>query len=561
MVSRPVLMHCGEYPSDRGMLDHESPFSNALAALRAEYDKVVHENIQFRQHSMRSKSMDTEKSAHSAPAFGPMPSLSPGAPALQVDSLSEALDVEQSVPLEARHDVRGSLQSQGTDITKSSNTDDNRPRLRNSVFPQIDTVKRSIVTAMTPPKGYTRESTCKCIASHPWFQNVDMAMIGIYAIWMGIDADWNTAMLITQSQAIFQTADQLFCIYFVIELGIRYFAFETCKDRIRDPWFVLDSIPVPLTVFDTWAMSIVASVTSVDDQDATTVRRSEIIRLFRTLRLTRICRVAKLVRFIPELQILIKAMLVAFRSVFFALVLLLASHYTLAIAFHVTTQGQDVGDEHFGSVIASMQTLFIHCTLLDEVFQLVNALMAERLYLHVLFVYLVMFLNAITLMNILIGIVVEVISTVAAAERASVNVKWVHEVIDQFWGDAQRMGQNELKVLLRGTQAMAALKLVGVDADILMETLDDCFKDSRATRAGMEQEIAHDEFVDLVLGLCGSNTATVKDLVDLRRAVRKTQKAMARHVDALKNCVESSCPSWAKPHSTDFQEHTVVAAL
>ena len=56
-----------------------------------------------------------------------MPSLSPGAPALQVDSLSEALDVEQSVPLEARHDVRGSLQSQGTDITKSSNTDDNRP--------------------------------------------------------------------------------------------------------------------------------------------------------------------------------------------------------------------------------------------------------------------------------------------------------------------------------------------------------------------------------------------------------------------------------------------------
>ena len=63
MVSRPVLMHCGEYPSDRGMLDHESPFSNALAALRAEYDKVVHENIQFRQHSMRSKSMDTEKSA------------------------------------------------------------------------------------------------------------------------------------------------------------------------------------------------------------------------------------------------------------------------------------------------------------------------------------------------------------------------------------------------------------------------------------------------------------------------------------------------------------------
>jgi len=545
------------------MLDHASPFSNALAALRAEYDKVVQENTQLRQHSMRSKSMDTEKSNHSAPPFGAMPSLSPGAPALQVDSLSDALDVEQSVPLEAGmagNDVRASLQSRDTKISKSSNTDDHHPRLRNSVFPQIDTVKHSIVTAMEAPKGYTRESTCKCIASHPWFQNVDMAMIGIYAIWMGIDADWNTDMLITQSKAIFQIADQLFCIYFVIELGIRYFAFETCKDRIRDPWFVLDSILVPLTVFDTWAMSIVASVASVDDQDATTVRRSEIIRLFRTLRLTRICRVAKLVRFIPELQILIKAMLVAFRSVFFALILLLASHYTLAIAFHVTTQGQDVGDDYFGSVLASMQTLFIHCTLLDEVFQLVDDLVKEGLYLHVIFMYFVMFLNAITLMNILIGIVVEVISTVAAAERASVNVKWVHEVIDQFWGDAPRMGQNELKILLRGTQAMAALKLVGVDADILMETIDDCFKDSRAVRAGMEPKIAHGEFVDLVLGLRGSNTATVKDLAELRRVFRKTQKAMAKHVDALM-LQQSSCPSWAKPYSTDFQEHTSVAAL
>ena len=533
MVSRPVLMHGGEYLSDGGMLDHASSFSNALAALRAEYDKVVLENIH-----LRSKSIDTEKSAHSAPPFGPMSSLSPGVPALQVDSVSgEALDGEQSVPLEAAgNGVRVSLttlQSKNTNTSKSSNTEHHLPRRQNSVFPQIDTVRQSIAIAMERRKSYTRESTCKCIASHPWFQSVDMAMIGIYAVWMGIDADWNTAMLITESKAIFQTADQLFCIYFVIELGIRYFAFETCRDRIRDPWFVLDSILVPLTLFDTWAMTIIALVTDVDQQDATAVRRSEIIRLFRTLRLTRICHVAKLVKFMPELQILIKAMLVAFRSVFFALMLLLASHYTLAIAFHVTLQGQQVGNELFGSVLASMQTLFVHCTLMDEVFQLVDPLVKEDLFLHVICVYLVMFLNAITLMNILIGIVVEVISTVAAAERASVNVKWVHEVIDQFWGDAQRMGQNELKILLRGNQAMGALKLVGVDADILMETIDDCFKDSRAARAGMEPEIAHGEFVDLVLGLRGSNTATVKDVVELRRVFRRTQKVMAKHLDVL----------------------------
>ncbi|CAK9094793.1 unnamed protein product [Durusdinium trenchii] len=86
-----------------------------------------------------------------------------------------------------------------------------------------------------------------------YFQNLDMLMICVYAVWMGIDADWNDKMLITDGQWMFQTADQVFCVYFVVELMIRFFAFTNCWDRIRDPWFVLDSILVPLTIFDTWA--------------------------------------------------------------------------------------------------------------------------------------------------------------------------------------------------------------------------------------------------------------------------------------------------------------------
>eukprot|EP00913_Durusdinium_trenchii_P006807 g6399.t1 len=103
---------------------------------------------------------------------------------------------------------------------------------------------------------------------------------------------------------------------------------------------------------------------------------------------------AKLVRFFPELQILIKAMLTAFRSVFFALVLLLASHYMVAIAYHVTLKGSAVGSASFDSVLASMQTIFIHCTLLDEVINLVDQFTAEGLYVHLVCMYSVMFINA-----------------------------------------------------------------------------------------------------------------------------------------------------------------------
>lgn len=44
-----------------------------------------------------------------------------------------------------------------------------------------------------------------------YFQNLDMLMICVYAVWMGIDADWNDKMLITDGQWMFQTADQVFC--------------------------------------------------------------------------------------------------------------------------------------------------------------------------------------------------------------------------------------------------------------------------------------------------------------------------------------------------------------
>lgn len=142
-------------------------------------------------------------------------------------------------------------------------------------------------------------------------------MIIFYAVWMGIDADLNTELLITDAQAVCQTADQLFCVYFVVEFCIRYFAFEKCWDRLRDPWFVLDSFLVPLTVFDTWAMTVISLTSNVQHDAAAFVRRSEIIRLFRILRLTRLGRVVKLVRFFPELQILIKAIVTAFRAVFF----------------------------------------------------------------------------------------------------------------------------------------------------------------------------------------------------------------------------------------------------
>ena len=204
-------------------------------------------------------------------------------------------------------------------------------------------------------------------------------------------------------------------------------------------------------------------------------------------------------------------MLTAFRSVFFALILLLASHYMIAIAYHVTLQDSEIGKVGFGSVLASMQTLFVHCTMLDEVISLVDQFTAESLYFHLLCMYLVMFLNAITLMNILIGIVVEVISNVAMAEREMVNVRWVQDVINQFLGDdVESLKQSELMEILASAKTLGSLKLLGVDAAILQEMVLAHFKE-------VDTEMPLQHFVELVMQLRGANTASVKDVVDLRK--------------------------------------------
>jgi len=239
-----------------------------------------------------------------------------------------------------------------------------------------------------------------------------------------------------------------------------------------------------------------------------------------------------------------KAMLTAFRSVFFALILLLASHYMIAIAYHVTLQDSEIGKVGFASVLASMQTLFVHCTMLDEVISLVDQFTAESLYFHLLCMYLVMFLNAITLMNILIGIVVEVISNVAMAEREMVNVRWVQDVINEFLpGDVESLKQSELMEILASVKTLGSLKLLGVDAAILQEMVLAHFKEDEY--ASNEMPLQH--FVELVMQLRGANTASVKDVVDLRKCLADLLDAQHHYLQQISRKMDETMA--AKPRA------------
>jgi len=132
--------------------------------------------------------------------------------------------------------------------------------------------------------------------------------------------------------------------------------------------------------------------------------------------------------------------------------------------------------------------------------------------------YTFLLLSALTIMNMLIGVICEVVSAVAATEREQMNLAEVRDKIRELLavGDANQdnmISKAEFMVLLTNKTAAAILTGVGVDVFELVDFSDYIFTDD-------EKELSFADLMNLVLDLRGSNTATVKDIVDLRRFVK-----------------------------------------
>merc|ERR1712232_989781 len=97
----------------------------------------------------------------------------------------------------------------------------------------------------------------------------------------------------------------------------------------------------------------------------------------------RMARMAKLLRAMPELMILIKGMVAACRSMFFTLCLLALIMFVFGIAFKQMAAEYPIGRQYFHSVPSSMYSLLIHGTLLDSVGVVADAIGQESFMLSV----------------------------------------------------------------------------------------------------------------------------------------------------------------------------------
>eukprot|EP00929_Paragymnodinium_shiwhaense_P073135 TRINITY_DN3717_c0_g1_i1.p1 TRINITY_DN3717_c0_g1~~TRINITY_DN3717_c0_g1_i1.p1 ORF type:complete len:958 (-),score=250.10 TRINITY_DN3717_c0_g1_i1:172-3045(-) len=352
------------------------------------------------------------------------------------------------------------------------------------------------------------------IARSNAFENTTLVVIALNALWIAIDTDNNDADVLIQADPIFQVGENLFCAYFFFEWLMRFLSFKVKRDGLKDGWFVFDSVLVLFMVMETWVMTLTLHFAGTRAAGA---RDASLLRLFRLLRLTRMARMVRLLRSVPELMILIKAIVVAFRSVFFTICLLMIIIYVFAIAFVQLTENTKVGKTWFNGVLPAMSNLLLagnlpdHAPMVQEV--------AEGGWHWGVIIMAFIFLAPLTVMGMLAGVLVEVVSVVSAVERESMVVQYVSEELRKLLSlsDDQdgttRISRGDFQEVLLRPDAARMLTSVGIDVIGLAEFCDFLFKDS--------EEITFSSFMELVLQLRGTNGATVKDMVDMRKFFRQ----------------------------------------
>ncbi|CAK9074673.1 unnamed protein product [Durusdinium trenchii] len=466
------------------------------------------------------------------------------------------------VPIPSPSPSRSSRGSKNAEPSFTTTAAQNPPAREAAVFVDADTLKKQLKQNLSKEvydvsMYYWETGCCQRIARSSCFENLTLLMIAVNSIWIWIDTDLNSSETLLDAEPVFVIMENLFCVYFCVELGFRFGAFKQKKNCAKDAWFVFDSVLVGLMVFETWILTV-----AVASMGSGATSAPGFLRVLRLFRLTRMARMARLLRACPELFVMLKAIGAALRSVMFALLLLLGLVYVFAIVFTQTLDTKSANASltarnDFATVGASMNTLLLSGATPDQA-DLVNNLMDEGPVFYILILTFLL-LASLTVMNMLIGILCEVISVVSHVESEEIKLTAVkfslQRILEETEADSdgdKKLNREELEMLLKNPKAVRTLADVGVDLLALVDLMDFIFEQN--------EDLTFPEFMDIVLDLRGDNAATVKDIVDLRRFVSaQTKKIEKVYRDAAQRQVTTASlkpPSAPQPSLEDhFGKH------
>jgi voltage-gated sodium channel len=386
-------------------------------------------------------------------------------------------------------------------------------KMNRGMFPDKNQMKKQLQETLIVKEYDVRdcywESGCaQKIARSNFFEMLTICVIGLNAMWIAVDTDHNNADNLMEADLQFQIAENLFALYFFAELMLRFVAFECKKNCLYDFWFIFDSLLVIQVVMETWLMYLIWFIS-----DGQLSFSAGPMTLLKIVRLCRTARIVRLLRMFPELLVLIRGIGIAIRSVFFTLVLLIVLTYVFSICLKIMTVGDpEINEQYFPTVWAGAKNMLLWAIVpdLEDKFDIISSAGFLSTIMFTAFIFIV----SLTMLNMLIGVLVEVIGVVSSLEREQLEINHMKDGLAQLLlqADVECSGEVTIKEfvrLLSNNSAVQFLASVGIDAVALVDISEYMFKGS--------DTYEYSDMVGALLELRGSNTCTVKDIISLRK--------------------------------------------
>lgn len=368
--------------------------------------------------------------------------------------------------------------------------------------------------AQDPEKLYAEKGCWSHIARSGWFKNLTLFMVLMSTAWIAIDTDYNKQE--SQYGYVFKTVDNIICAYFCVEITIRWFACEVCSRALSDCSFLFDLFLAVTMSIETWGAEVIYLLTGQSARSSGYQGITPALRSLRLIRITRAFRMSRLFRSVPELMILVQGMFQGVRSVCTTLILLILVTYTFAVAMVQLLQNKEIGAGKFDNVPTATNFLLMQTLCGFDTNYITSMVYIDPLSFLFLLTY--QLLGSLTLMNMLTGVMVDVVGTTAQTEQEEQSLKMLKRDIADVVNltdenHDQTVTAVEFAHMIQNPEAVRKLYEGGVNVLALVDYADFVFRDTA--------ELSLEDFVETVLQFRGQSPATVKDVVDLRVCVSK----------------------------------------
>eukprot|EP00928_Gymnodinium_smaydae_P033698 TRINITY_DN2406_c0_g1_i2.p1 TRINITY_DN2406_c0_g1~~TRINITY_DN2406_c0_g1_i2.p1 ORF type:complete len:665 (-),score=96.66 TRINITY_DN2406_c0_g1_i2:435-2372(-) len=203
----------------------------------------------------------------------------------------------------------------------------------------------------------------RLVVSTP-FEVVSMVMILLNAVQVGLQTDYMAKHVLDKPSTPHRVFEIVFCVFFVIELLLRLYAFGFKFFYMRGwLWNIFDSVLVILQL----AEEVI--IASLYDAHGEEINSSFLLRCMRILRAVRTMRVLRMALVVEELKLFVACLIHCGKPLFWSMVLIFVALYVASIYFTqmvlITRIGADWPEEvdvvfqnYYGSVLVSCLSLF-----------------------------------------------------------------------------------------------------------------------------------------------------------------------------------------------------------